>query len=140
MRLHRKETVKRLSFLNYRKLINKGHLNYHDFSSFKNTSKEARWSCVVFISTKILSKMYIKMMSLIRPSKLHQKITSKRLKIRWNWRAHLTCWVCWYNRTKIISEPTQNQHCFNVKFRRWFSFDKPTLFRCWNTVTFSTLI
>ena len=140
MRLHRKETVKRLSFLNYRKLINKGHLNNHDFSSFKNTSKEARWSCVVFTSTKMLSKMYIKMMSLIRPSKLHQKITSKRLKIRWYWRANLTCWVCWYNRTKIILVSNQNHNCFKVKFWRWFTADKLTLFRRWNTVIFSTLI
>ena len=42
MRLHRKDTAKRLSFLKYRKLINKGKSD-HDFFSFKNTSKEVRW-------------------------------------------------------------------------------------------------
>ena len=41
MRLHRKDTAKRLSFLKYRKLINKGQSD-HDFFSFKTTSKEAR--------------------------------------------------------------------------------------------------
>ena len=138
MRSHRKETVKRLSFLNYRKLINKGHLHNHDFSSFKNTSKQARWSCVVFTSTEILSKMYIKMVSLIRPSKLRQKTTSKRLKICRYWHVDLTCWVCWYNRAKIISVSNQNHNCFNVKFWHWFNADKLMLLRRWNTVIFST--
>ena len=39
MRLHRKDTAKRLSFLKYRKLINKGQSD-HDFFSFKVTLKE----------------------------------------------------------------------------------------------------
>ena len=34
MRLHRKEMAKRFSFLKYRKLINKGHQNDHDFFVF----------------------------------------------------------------------------------------------------------
>ena len=37
-------------------------------------------------------------------------------------------------------ESTQNQRCFNVKFRRWFNVDKLTLFRRWNTVIFLMLI
>ena len=37
-----KKTAKRLSFLRYRKLINKGQSD-HYFFPFKNTSKEARW-------------------------------------------------------------------------------------------------
>ena len=40
IRLHQKDTAKRLSFLKYSKFINKGQSN-HDFFSFKNTSKEA---------------------------------------------------------------------------------------------------
>ena len=43
-------------------------------------------------------------------------------------------------RTKLFLESTQNQRCFNVKFRRWFNVDKLTLFRRWNTVIFSTMI
>ena len=41
MKLHRKDTAKRLSYLKYQKLINKGQSD-HDFFSFKNTLKEAR--------------------------------------------------------------------------------------------------
>ena len=37
-----KKTAKGLSFLKYRKLINKEHQHHHDFLCFKNTSKEAR--------------------------------------------------------------------------------------------------
>ena len=37
-------------------------------------------------------------------------------------------------------ESTQNQRCFNLKFQRWFNFDKLTLFRCWNTAIFLMLI
>ena len=40
----------------------------------------------------------------------------------------------------MFLESTQNQRCFNVKFRRWFNVDKLMLFRRWNTVIFSTLI
>ena len=41
--------------------------------------------------------------------------------------------------TKMVLWSTQNQCCFNVEFRRWFNFDKETLFRRWNTVTSSML-
>ena len=37
-------------------------------------------------------------------------------------------------------ESTQNQRCFNIKFRRWFNVDKLTFFRRWNTVIFLMLI
>ena len=39
---------------------------------------------------------------------------------------------------KMLLWSTQNQCCFNVKFGRWFNVDKVMLFRCWNTVIFST--
>ena len=88
MRLHWKETVERLSFLTYQKLVNKGHLNNHDFClflPFQTTSKEARWSCVDFPFIETISKMYIKITPIIRPSKLHQNLTSK-------WREICRCW------------------------------------------------
>ena len=47
--------------------------------------------------------------------------------------------VLWY-KNKIVLESTQNQRFLNVKFRRWFNVDKLTLFRGWNTCTFSTLM
>ena len=43
-------------------------------------------------------------------------------------------------KTKMALWSTQNQRCFNFKFRRWFKVDKLTLLRRWNTVTFSMLI
>ena len=43
-------------------------------------------------------------------------------------------------RIKLFLESTQNQHCFNVKFWRWFNVDKLTFFWRWNMVIFSTLI
>ena len=43
-------------------------------------------------------------------------------------------------RRRLLLESTQNQRCFNLKFWHWFDVDKFTLFRRWNTVTFSTLI
>ena len=46
--------------------------------------------------------------------------------------------MIWEQNRFLVS--TQNQRCFNVKFRRWFNVDKMTLFRRWNTVTSSTLI
>ena len=39
-----------------------------------------------------------------------------------------------------ILESTQNQLCFNVKFRGWFNVDKLTLFQRWNTVIFLVLL
>ena len=45
----------------------------------------------------------------------------------------------WY-KNKIVLESTQNQRFLIVKFRRWFNVDKLTLFRIWNTCTFSTLM
>ena len=35
---------------------------------------------------------------------------------------------------------TQNQRCFNVKFRRWYNVDKLTLLKRWNAVILSTVI
>ena len=109
--------------------------------SFKNLSKEACWSCVDFTSNEIISKMYIKVTSIIRPSKLHQKITSKWrgnssiLTCRHDFEIDSTCWVCWHNRTKLGLVSTQNHRCFNSKFWRCFNIDKMTMFRRWNTVT-----
>ena len=56
MRLHWKETVKRLSFLTYQKLINKGHLNNHDF-------------CLL----KAHQKRHVEVASIIHPWKLYRK-------------------------------------------------------------------
>ena len=147
MRLHQKETAKRLSFFKYWKLINIGHYNDNDdFLSFEKTSKEARWSCFDLPSIKIVSKMCIKMMSIICPSKLHQKGTSKWrgnsliLMCRRNFGIHSTCWVCWYNWAKLILVSTQNHRCFNFKFWCYFNVDKMTLFRRRNTVISSTFI
>ena len=65
MRLHRKGTAKRLSFLKYRKLINKGQSD-HDFFLLKTRQKK-----------HVESKMCIKMLSVIRPSKFEQNISTK---------------------------------------------------------------
>ena len=40
----------------------------------------------------------------------------------------------------MFLQSTQNQRCFNVKFRGWLNVDKLTLIRRWNAVVFSTLI
>ena len=64
MRLHRKDTAKRLSFLKYQKLIMKGQSN-HDFF-FKSHQKK-----------HVESKMCIKMTLIIRPSKSEQNIRTK---------------------------------------------------------------
>ena len=89
MRLHRKDTAKRLSFLKYRKLINKGQSD-HVFFLLKTHQMK-------FVE----SKMCVKMTSIICPSKLEQNL-----------------------RTKMLLWLTQNQRCFNFKFRRWFNVDK----------------
>ena len=65
MRLHRKDAAKRISFLKYRKLINKGQSD-HDFFLLKTHQKK-----------HVESKMYIKMTSTIRPSIFEQNIRTK---------------------------------------------------------------
>ena len=92
------------------------------FIVFKKKTKEARCSCVDYPCIKIISKVYIKMTSFIRPSKLHQNSMSKWcgnssiLTCRQNFNIDSTCWVCWYNRGKLVLVSTQNHRCFNVKF------------------------
>ena len=100
--------------------------------SFENTSKQARWSCVDFPSIRIISKMYIKVTLIIRPSKLHQKSTSEWrgkwsiLTFRHNSYIDSTCWFYWYKRTKLGLVSTQNQRCFNAEFWSCFNVDKMT--------------
>ena len=92
IRLHQKDTAKRLSFLKYSKLINKGQSN-HDFFFLLKTHQNKH----------IESKMCIKMASIKRPSKFQLNI-----------------------RTKMFLWSSQNQHCFNFKFRSSFNIDKLT--------------
>ena len=119
-------------------------------------TKEARWSCVDYPCVKIISKIYIKMMSIVCPSKLPQNSMSKWhgsssiLTCQRNFDIDSTGWVCWYNRTKLVLVSTQNHCCFNVKFHvdltliNWrcvefwccFNVDKLTLYRRWNTVSY----
>ena len=82
--------------------------------SFKNTFKKARWSCVYFTSIEIISKMYIKMTPIIQKSTSEWRENSSILTWRRNFNIDLTCWVCWYNRTKLVLMSTQNHRCFNV--------------------------
>ena len=113
---------------------------------FKKKTKEARWSCVDYPWVKIIWKIYIKMTPIIRPSKLHQNSMSKWrenssiLTFRRNFDIDSTCWVCRYNRTKLVLVSTQNHCCFNVKFWCCFDVEKMTLFRRWNTVIFNVNI
>ena len=100
-RVNRKDTAKRLSFLEYWKLVNQGQSN-HDFFLLKTHQKK-----------HVESKMCIKMTSIILPSKLEKNI-----------------------RTKMFLWSTQNQRCFNFKFRRWFNVDNLTLFGRRNTLSF----
>ena len=99
--------------------------------------KKTRWSCVDFPSVEIISKKYIRMTSIIRPSKLQQQSTSKWhgnslmlfnslifVDIRWytcrRWFDLLSLLV----RTKLVLVSAQNHLCFNIKFWRCFSVDK----------------
>ena len=146
MRLHRKETAKRLSFLKYWKLNNKRHWIDHDF-------------CLL----KIHQKKHVEVASILHPSHLYRKCTlkwrrlfthpnyikkstsiwrgnSSILTCRRNFDIDSTCWVCWYNRMIFGLVSTQNQCCFNVEFSGCFNVDKMTLFRRWNTVISSILI
>ena len=66
MRLNRKDTAKRLSFLKYQKLINKGQSDYHFAFLLKTHQKK-----------HIELKMCIKMTSFIRPLKSEQNIRTK---------------------------------------------------------------
>ena len=130
MRLHRKETAKRFSYLKY---------------VFKKT-KEARRSCVDYWCIKITSKIYIKITSIFHPQELHLNSMSKSggnssiLMYRQNFDINSTCWVYWYNRTKLVLVSTQNHRCFNVKFWCCVNVDKMTLFRRWNTAICLTLM
>ena len=118
----------------------------HKFMSFKNLSKEARWSCIDFTSNEIISKMYIEVTSIIRPSKLHQKITSKKrgnssiLTCRHNFETDSTCWVCWHNRTKLGLVSTQNHRCFNSKFWRSLKVSEVSQSSFWGMYYMQNLI
>ena len=65
MRLHRKDTVKRLSFLKYPKLINKGQRDHVFFLLKTHQTKHVE------------SNMCVKMTSIICPSKLEQNLRTK---------------------------------------------------------------
>ena len=123
MSLHRKETTKRLPFLKYRKLIN-------------------IWHHTIFCLLKTHQKKHVEVASIFHPSKLCRNCTLKwrRLFTHQNyikkstskWHGNLsiltcrrdlyidsTCWVCWYNRTKLVLVSNQNHRCFDVKFRHF---------------------
>ena len=84
--------------------------------SFKNTLKEAWWSWVNFSSVEIISKRTIKMISIIRQLKLHNKTgrNSSILTCLRDFNIDSTCWVCRFDneigvcQTKIIVVSTLN--------------------------------
>ena len=84
----------------------------------------------IFHPPKLYWRCTIKMTSIICPSKLHQKTTlnwcenSSMLTFRRNFDIGLTCWACWYNRTKFVLVSTHDHWYFNVKFWSCFNIDK----------------
>ena len=109
-------------------------------SSFKVIEKEKlswmfSWTCSLlkmdassdhFLETFIKYQLKTTVRRQIRPEQISFSVTVLK--------------HCIIVKDNSFLESTQNQRCFNVKFRRWFNVDKLTLFRRWNTVIFLMLI